>query len=202
VALIAKTRSELPAQAPPVSPAVPLAPLPPPKLSLVRDGEIWSVGWDGQEIRLKHSRALEILAGLVEHPGREFHVLALGPPEAGEAVDLGDGGELLDDEARAAYRRRLGELDGEIEEARQWADLGRSDRLAAERAFLAEELARGTGLGGRPRRAGAAVERARVNVQKRLRGLIKKLGEVAPGLGRHLESEIKTGTYVSYGRRT
>ena len=56
------------------------------------------------------------------------------------------------------------------------------------------------GLGGRARRAGAAVERARSNVQKRLRAVIRKLAETAPALARHLDSEIKTGIYVTYHR--
>jgi hypothetical protein len=169
--------------------------------TLVREGEVWTVSWAGQQVRLKHSRALELLALLVESPGREFHVLSLGAGDPDEPIDLGDAGELLDEDARRAYRGRITELGQELEEASAWADGARRDRLRAELEFLQDELARGVGLAGRPRRAGAALERARSNVQKRLRGLIRKLGAALPALGQHLDREIRTGIHVSYRRR-
>jgi hypothetical protein len=169
-----------------------------------REGEIWSVAWEGQQTRLKHSRAIELLAELVANPGREFHVLDLGggePGEGGDLIDVGDAGELLDEGARRAYRQRITELDQELDEASAFADGERRDRLRAELEFLQEELARGVGLGGRSRRAGAAVERARINVQKRLRGLIRKLAGPLPTLAQHLDREIRTGIHVSYRGR-
>jgi hypothetical protein len=137
---------------------------------------------------------------LLACPGRAFHVLELGGADAepGELVDMGDAGELLDATARDAYRRRIRDLEGELGEAESWADAGRRDRLVVELELVREELARGSGLGGRERRAAGAVERARVNVQKRLRGLVRKLRETLPDLADHLDGHIKTGTYVTY----
>jgi hypothetical protein len=66
---------------------------------------------------------------------------------------------------------------------------------------LAEELSRAIGLGGRARRAGSAAERARVNVQKRLRAAIGHIAKALPELGRHLAWAVKTGSYVSYDPR-
>ncbi len=172
----------------------------PATVELSREGEVWKVGWAGQETRLKHSRGLEILAQLVSNPGRAFHVLTLGAADPGEVIDTGDAGELLDQDARQAYRRRIVELGQELEEAAAWADGARRDRLRAEREFLQDELARAVGQGGRARRAGAAVERARSNVQKRLRAVIRKLAETAPALAHHLDTEIKTGIHVTYRR--
>ena len=54
------------------------------------------------------------------------------------------------------------------------------------------------GLGGRARRSGAAVERARSNVQKRIRVVIRKLDETWPELASHLDTHVRTGTYVSF----
>jgi hypothetical protein len=162
--------------------------------TLAREGEVWSITCAEGSVRLKHSRALEMLDEVVRQPGRELHVLELG----GEQVDTGDAGEVFDETAKQAYRRRVAELEEELEEASAWVDLGRRDRLVAELDLIKEELARGLGLGGRHRRTGAAVERARVNVQKRLRGVIKKIAASFPGLASHLETHVKTGTYVSY----
>jgi hypothetical protein len=166
--------------------------------SLSREGELWAIACCGRTLRLRHSRGLELLERLLASPGCELHVLDL--VGGGEPIDSGDAGELLDGKAKQAYRRRVTELEEELAEARAWADAGRVARLSAELDFLSDELARGLGLGGRPRHAGGAVERARVNVQKRLKGVIRKIAEGLPELGAHLEKEVRTGTYVSYRR--
>jgi hypothetical protein len=71
-------------------------------------------------------------------------------------------------------------------------------RARAERDAIANELSRGVGLGGRARRASAAAERARVNVQRRVRGAIKMIGQNLPELGAYLERTVRTGTFCSY----
>jgi hypothetical protein len=145
---------------------------------------------------LRHTRALELLDALVKNAGRELHVLELGSD--GDAIDLGDAGEAIDAEAIAAYRRRVAELEEDLREAEGWADAGRRDRLRAELEFLEDELRKGVGLGGRARRTAGAAERARVNVTKRLKGVIKKVAEADASIGEHLEKSIRTGLYVSY----
>jgi hypothetical protein len=145
---------------------------------------------------LRHTRALEILERLIQHPGKDLHVLDLGAPS--EPIDPGDGGETIDRAAIAAYRKRIAELEEDLIQAEAWADAGRRDRVRAELEFLQDELNRCVGLGGRSRRAAGAVERARTNVTKRLKGVIKKIRDAHPELGAHLERSVKTGVYVSY----
>jgi hypothetical protein len=164
--------------------------------SLVREGEYWTVSADGAVLRLKDSRGLSMLARLIAHPGEEFHVLAL-MGSSGE-VDGGDAGEVLDHEAIEDYRARVRELDEELTEAEGWSDAGRAARAREEREALVRELARGVGLGGRERRAGGAAERARTNVQRRVRGAIRKIAEAMPALGAYLERAVRTGTFCSY----
>ena len=124
-----------------------------------------------------------MLAQLCASPGQELHVLALMGAVGDQAPDAGDAGALLDADAIADYRARLAELDEELAEAEGWADAGRAARVRAEREAIVTELARGVGLGGRERRAGGAAERARTNVQRRIRGAIRKIGETLPALG-------------------
>ena len=57
------------------------------------------------------------------------------------------------------------------------------------------------GLGGRPRRVGAASERARVAVTRRLRDVFRRMAEQSPELGRHLEDALRTGTFCVYRPR-
>ena len=140
---------------------------------------------------------MQLLAELCAHPGREFHVLALSG-SAGEGGLSGDAGEVLDAEAIADYRARVEELDDEIAEAEAFGDGARASRAREERAAIAGELAAGVGLGGRARRTGGAAERARTNVQRRIRGAIRKIGEAIPALGAYLDRTVRTGTFCSY----
>jgi len=152
---------------------------------------------------------MRYLARLLAEPGREQHVLDLvasgkGPGTSGVGPDdlpppgPGDAGELLDARAKEAYRRRLAEIDEDIEEARTTGDDERAARADAERDFLVRELARAFGLGGRARRAGSASERARAGVTRALRQAIAGLGEHHPELGEHLDRTVRTGTYCAY----
>ena len=93
-----------------------------------REGEFWTVRYDGSVVRLKDTKGLRLLARLLAGPGREFHAADLeaadsraerptpyvAPSGAGELPvrpDLGDVGELLDARAKAACRARLDELE-------------------------------------------------------------------------------------------
>ena len=172
-----------------------------PSFALTREGDVWAVVNGDRTAHIRHSRGIELLNELARSPGREFHVLDFGAPDPaseGALVDGGDSGHALDDRAKCAYRSRLRSIEAELREADEWADMGRRERLTAEREFLVEEISRATALGGRDRRMGAATERARINVQKRLREAIRRIGDVFPELGDHLRKSVKTGTYVSY----
>ncbi|MEO8215390.1 MAG: hypothetical protein ABI560_19475 [Myxococcales bacterium] len=169
------------------------------EFKFTREGEYWTVSAPAGTARVRDSRGVQMLATLVAQPGRELHVLTLmGSGSDSEAVDGGDAGELLDEEAIADYRERLKSLEDELSQAEGWADAGRAARARAEREGIAQELSRGVGLGGRGRRAGAAAERARVNVQRRIRGAIRKIGEGLPELGSYLDRTVRTGTFCSY----
>jgi tetratricopeptide (TPR) repeat protein len=168
-----------------------------PAFSLRREGDYWTVTVGDQVCRIKDTRGLQLLAELCAHPGREFHVLALSG-SGGEGSLGGDAGEALDAEAIAEYRARVEELDEEIAEAESFADAARASRAREERAAIAAELAAGVGLGGRARRVGGAAERARTNVQRRIRGAIKKIAESMPALGAYLDRTVRTGTFCSY----
>lgn len=163
-------------------------------LSLERDGELWVLCSERGELRLEDRRWVRLLARLLAEPGRELHVLELsgaGPAE-------GDAGPLLDERARDAYRRRVEELEDALAEAESFGDAARATRAREELDALAEELARAVGLGGRERKAGSAAERARVAVTRRIRETVRRIAELDPVLGEHLELGVRTGTYCRY----
>jgi AAA ATPase domain len=181
-----------------------------------REGEYWTVRYEGSASHLKDAKGLRYLAQLLGNPGREFHAADLEaadsrterPASSGERAwatselqvrpDLGDAGELLDAKAKAAYKARLEELAAELEEAERFNDAGRTAKASAERDFLVDELARAVGLGGRDRRAASHAERARLNVTRAIRAAMGNLARANPALGRHLAATIRTGRYCSY----
>jgi tetratricopeptide (TPR) repeat protein len=163
-----------------------------------REGDYWSVVFDGHTVRVRDLKGMRYLAQLLTHPGREFHVLDLVAAETGQQMELGDAGEMLDERAKTAYRRRLAEIEDDIEQARALRDAGREAQADAERAFLVRELARAVGLGGRDRRAASASERARSGVTRAIRQGIARIGEHHPPLGEHLDRAVRTGTYCAY----
>jgi tetratricopeptide (TPR) repeat protein len=182
------------------APTVAVAPAP---SVMVLEGEYWTLaGRAGRSFSLKDSLGLRYLARLLAEPGREIHVLELAAGVGAEAedrpVDSGDAGELLDDEARADYRRRLDDLRDTLAEAESFGDAARAARAREEIDFLAAELGRAVGLGGRARRAGSAAERARSAVQRRIKNALARIGEADPELGSTLARAVRTGNYCVY----
>lgn len=168
-------------------------------IRLERDGETWVGTCDEERFRLKDVKGVRMLARLIDDPGREYHVLDLsGSQGASTGVDAGDAGEVLDDTARAQYQRRIEHLRSEIEEAESWNDPERASRARDELDIISAELSEAFGLGGRQRRSKSASERARVNVQRRLKDAIARIAEQSPTAGRHLEWAVKTGTFCVY----
>ena len=139
-----------------------------------KEGEYWTVGYGGKAFRLKDSKGLGYLAHLLRHPGAEFHVLDLaggiadrrdddeagqseqGLPRGDEELEkagthigsLADAGEMLDEQAKVAYRRRLSALREELEEAKQLAHVERAERAEQEIDALTRELTRAVGPWG------------------------------------------------------
>lgn len=151
------------------------------------EGEFWVADFRGDEVRLRDRKGLAHLARLVAEPHREVSALEL----SGTAAPAGDAGELLDSDAKRAYRARVEELRREIDEAERWNDPERAERASAELAFVTAELSRAVGLGGRDRRAASDAERARVSVTRAIRTAIASIAEQHPELGRHLEGAVR-----------
>jgi hypothetical protein len=162
-------------------------------IALERDGEMWRLSGAGRELLLRDTKVLSDLHALARAPGREIHVLELVG-----ARDPGDAGPVLDQRAKRAYRERAEALRDELEEATRHADTGRADRARRELDALARELSRAFGLGGRTRRAASATERARVNVQRRLRDVIKRVRQESAPLAAHLDVSVRTGVFCVY----
>lgn len=174
------------------------------------DGDTRLVNFEGQKVRVRDLKGLRYLARLLAEPRREFHVLDLvaveqgtlpaGHPAEDDALtaDSGAGLPVIDQQARDAYRRRLAEVDEDIDEATRLNDAGRLELAQHDRDYLIAELTHAVGLGGRHRAVGSNAERARMSVTRSLRYAIKRLSEHHSTLAAHLEQAVHTGTYCCY----
>jgi tetratricopeptide (TPR) repeat protein len=165
------------------------------------EGDTWAMTFDRRTIRVRDRKGMHYVARMLEEPQREFHVLDLVGGESAVAAKeiAGDAGPLLDAKAKDAYRRRLAEVEEDIEEAERLGDLGRASHAKTERDLLTSELARAFGVGGRERpAAGSAAERARASVTRAIRQALLRITEHHRSLGEHLDRSIKTGAYCAY----
>jgi hypothetical protein len=180
--------------------AVPVDPFPTAggSASFRQEGDFWTVDFERRTVRLKDSKGMGYLARLLLQPGAEIHSLELVSADPGVAGRGGDAGPILDARAKESYRRRLGELAEELEEARANHDLGSAERAEAEIDALTDQLASAVGLGGRDRQTGAAAERARVAATRTIRAAIDRIADSHPALGAHLRHAVRTGTYCAY----
>jgi hypothetical protein len=181
------------------------------------EGDFWTVSFEGKVFRLKDLKGLRYIAHLLRHPRLEVRAVdivatALGgtatqptPTAGADAHASGlrtstrdEAEEILDAEAKAAFKRRLTDLEAELNEAREWGDPGRAERAQIEIEALTQELAKATGLGGRSRSLPSPGERARVAVTKAIKVAIDKVRENSPSLAAHLGASIRTGRVCSY----
>jgi len=185
------------------------APASPPAM-FRREGDYWTVSWQGKLFRLKDAKGLHYIAHLLAKPGcqvlaRELAATGTAPrnrraasDRGGTSTDLGDAGALLDAKARAQYRLRIGELREELAEAVRLNDAWRAARLRSELESIGDQIAAAVGLGGRNRKAASHTERARLMVTKAIKAAIAKIRASDAALGRHLATSIKTGNCCAY----
>jgi TolB-like protein/tetratricopeptide (TPR) repeat protein len=175
-------------------PAAPAGPRP----AFRRDGDRWTLSFGGAAVQLGDAKGFHDLALLLSQPEQPIHCLELAGRSSEPAADA----PVLDERARRELAARVRDLEETVAEAEAQNDPGRAERAREELDRLVSELSGALGLGGRSRRLGSAAERARSAVTWRIRNAIRKIGAAHPGLGRHLENAVKTGTVCAYQPET
>jgi predicted ATPase len=165
------------------------------------EGGTWHMQYNGIDVHMPDLKGLWHLRELLARPHQTVAALSLIGASSDEPLATADTGPVLDREALRQYRRRLAELDDEVDAAALRGDRKRQAQRSAEREALIEELKGATGLGGRPRRSGSPAEKARVNVTRTIRHAIGELASRAPDLAAHLEESIVTGVSCCYEPR-
>jgi len=160
-----------------------------------REAAVWQVSFVGRHAQIPDSRGMHDIAFLLARQGEAVSVLELANESGGASVR---GAPALDERARLEIRERLRQLDDDEAVAESAGDGERAAVAREQRQALAEVVARDFGLGGRVRRVGDPVERARKTVSTRIRRTIAMIGRAHPELARHLERSIDTGSWCAY----
>ena len=149
-AITAQARNSLASGRGPVAEQV--DPHPPVSANVFRkEGEYWTIAYEGRATRPKDSKGLHYIAALLEHQGRQFYVLELvitverpgAPGIAGHVATgahladeegLGAGGmghvdELLDAQAIAEYKAELRKLQEQLNETKELGDTERTEAI-------------------------------------------------------------------------
>ncbi len=118
------------------------------------------------------------------------------PPEFTSAI-WATAGEILDDQAKPAYKARLTALREELEEAKEFGKVERAAKGEEEiEALNANSLAESTAVAAAV--AGSTTERACQSAKKGIKTAIDRIARNDPVLGRMLAQRIRTGIYCSY----
>lgn len=165
-----------------------------------RRADTWRVEIEGRSATIGHVVGMCHLAALIARPDTDITATELSAAVTGEPSieSTSSGAPTLDHQALASYRRRLAELDHELDRADRRGDSVAGRQAADERAFIVATLRHDTGLGGRARRLSDDGERCRMRVSKAIHRAISRVSEADPVLGRALEGRIHTGRVCRY----
>jgi len=184
-----------------------------------KTGQFWTISFVGRTFRLKDRKGLQYLAFLLAHPGEEIHAQRLLAEVEGNTSGQGeiagtrerqflddglsistpgDAGPLLDDQARKEYKQHLDDLTAELEEAREFNDYKRAERLEEEMEALTKELSAAYGLGGRARKLADPAEKARKTISKAIGRALEQIKAYDESLWRHLQNALSLGLFPTY----
>ncbi len=158
-----------------------------------RVDDLWEIAYNGRINRLVALKGFEDIAFLFQNAHRPVHCMELmgGVLESSEFT-------TIDYQAKKEYSSKLKAVQADIEEAEMMQNYEQANELRVKYDNLVDHLTSAMGLGGKLRKKGSSVEKARSAVTWRIRTAIKKIAEVNPDLGKHLQVSIKTGTTCCY----
>jgi hypothetical protein len=185
------------------------------------EGQYWTISFEGHTFRLRHSKGLQYLGFLLANAGQELHAHEILSGVESKAMmpghnvaskmreqhlvedglkvsSLGDAGPLLDRQAVSEYRRELQELGEELEEARDFNDLGRAEALENQIEAIRKELTSAVGPKGRIRKGVDPNERARKTLSKAVGRALVQIQKYDLDLWRHLQKALDLGLTSSY----
>jgi TolB-like protein/Tfp pilus assembly protein PilF len=157
-----------------------------------QNGKLRVISYMGVTAQLPDSKGCADIAALLAEPGKHFH----SSDFTGMVAEHGQ--EVIDAKAKKEYAEKIRSLQEDISHADRNNDIGRLQKLEEEYDALLQHLGAAIGADGKSRKFQRSTDKARSAVTQRIKSAIKKIAEVHPVLGNHLERTIKTGVYCAY----
>jgi len=167
-----------------------------------KKGDVWQVRYaGGTEFLLLPSKGAAYLHILLSSPRRNLDVVQIVASVAKDPkkFSLGSAGEVADPDALSAYRARYDDLKEQLAEAKDNNDLGRQTSIREEMQWLADEIGRATGLGGRLRKAADDRRRVKDSCRQAIRRAVENIAQYDRRLAEHLKMpRIRCGASPCY----
>jgi hypothetical protein len=183
-----------------------------------RDGQTWTLRFAGKSVRLQHLNGLAYLAYLLRRRGKSIAVEELDAAirgNLGPALDsysalcvgesdpihpsrIGNADRLTDAKTIKAARVRERELTEELKKAHRSGITKNVTQMESDLALIRQYLRRTVGLRGVPRKENSVRERARTNIQRRIKLAIDRIAREHHELASHLTSSVRTGDFCIY----
>jgi hypothetical protein len=153
----------------------------------------WKLSYDGVMVQMPELKGFYDIQKMLIAPRQLFHCAEM------MGSSMNDQGEkLIDEKARAAYQKKILDLQSDLHDAEQCSDFTRVEKLQGEYDRLVDHLSKALGLKGKARETGSTIEKARSALTWRIRNAIARVEQHHPLLGAHLANAIKTGILCSY----
>jgi hypothetical protein len=165
-----------------------------------KKGDYWRLVFGGKTAMVKHTIGMLYIHYLLEIAPKQVSTIQLrqvANPEFQPHL-LGSAGEELDNTTLKQLHKRLGDIDAELDEAKDHQNFGRQSDLVEEQESLKEQLHSSVGLRGRIRKADDDLERNRKTVSNAISTAIKKITAIHSELGQHLKTHISSGDHCAY----
>lgn len=169
------------------------------KYSLKRvDPKNWQLAFgNAGAINLPDRKGVSMLKQLIQSQGMPVNVLKL----TGRREKAGHNGEVIDREALQDYQQQLIEVQGR-RQATVETDLEALQKIDDERVWIEKEIKSALGLGGKVRKAGDDLEKARLSARKNIRSVVKLIGERQKEVAEHFNQSILYGRTIIYDPET
>jgi hypothetical protein len=177
-----------------------------PKYWFRRSGNIWHVHFEDEDGHFRNYKGFDVIAALLAtpNPTEPVSAILLMGRVSSEVHITHTAQPAMDKTALADYNAQLGELDREIEKAKEGHDEQKEESLQRQKIEILTLVGKATGIHGRARNIGpkSPAESARTSCRAAIDRAIEAMGKATkplPKLADYLTRHIKTeGSAYAY----
>lgn len=168
--------------------------------SFIKTGKSWRMEYEGKSISLRHLKGFAYISLLLRNPGQEFTPLELRNMEMGYSKDYNYQIpiDIADKKALREYNNRSVYLHQELQEAEEYNDIGKVEKIQLHIQSLQDHMQDIARLGKLSKTFADDRRRARQAIMKALNRALDYLEEAHPDLHKHMKCYLRTRKYLVY----